>query len=296
MLYKKTSHIFLYPLSGGQMEIILDTDLKLILKNLTTEQKGTLFDLLLGEITTTTDEVVTNFYTYINNISSKKQTKKAKMKSLGILGSNARWNKTPNNAIIDNSVNTIANTTTNNDANNTKSTKRKEPKENENNLNNNIILSPANSLKTTSHKNKIPTLNEVKEYIKAHSFNVDAETFVDFYESRGWCVGKSEIKNWQATVRMWHKRANTKTSQLLSSTIDDEAYWHEQKEKYWTSNLNEPPPKNDETTYPNTIFSSNNFASTNFDTPLTYNSYEELSSPFTRFIKRIEDNDLNKEN
>ena len=268
------------------MEIILDTDLKLILKNLNLEQKGTLFDLLLGEITTTSDEVVKNFYTYIENISSAKQAKKAKMKSIGLLGSNARWKKSSTNNVANTTTNSVANSITDTPAN---TSKRKETKEKINlNNKNNIFLSPELSKTNSLHKYKIPSLSEVKEYIKTHSFNVDAETFIDFYESRGWCVGKSEIKNWQATVRMWHKRATQKTLDADSLSSEDETYWHEQKEKYWTSSLTDPPLQLLNSSTPN-------FVATPPKNQITYNPYSEISSPFTRFIKRIEENDLNKE-
>ncbi len=280
------------------MEIILDTDLKLILKNLNLEQKGTLFDLLLGEITTTSDEVVKNFYTYIENLSTAKQAKKAKMKSIGLLGSNARWKKSSANNIANTTTNSVANSITNTTANTTANNidntavttqKRKETKEKINlNNKNNIFLSPELSKTNSLHKYKIPTLSEVKEYIKSHSFNVDAETFVDFYESRGWCVGKSEIKNWQATVRMWHKRATQKILDADSLSAEDETYWHEQKQKYWTSSLTDPPLQLSNSSTPN-------FVATPQKDKIAYNTYSEISSPFTRFIKRIEENDLNKE-
>ena len=37
-------------------------------------------------------------------------------------------------------------------------------------------------------------------------YNVDAEQFFNFYESKGWVVGKSPMKNWRAAVSTWNKR------------------------------------------------------------------------------------------
>ncbi len=259
------------------MEITLDTNLKLILKNLNLEQKGKLFDMLLEQSNDTTDEEVKNYYEYIENISIKKQTKKAKMKTLGLLGSSVRWKKSEEkdkNNNINSDANANANSDANTDANSVNSKKRKEAKENKNNnLNNinNFILNQSSLIDEKQHKYKIPTIDEVKQYIKANSFNVDAETFIDFYESRGWCVGKSKIKNWQATIRMWHKRSLS-TSQSLPQK-EDEQYWHELKEKYWTPQPKSPPPKfyNQKDATEDTL---------------------ELSSHFARLMKRIEDNDL----
>ena len=50
-----------------------------------------------------------------------------------------------------------------------------------------------------------PTVEEVRAYCEERHNNVDAETFVDFYESKGWLVGKNKMKDWKAAVRTWEK-------------------------------------------------------------------------------------------
>lgn len=59
-------------------------------------------------------------------------------------------------------------------------------------------------------KFKKPTVDEIKEYVNAHSLNVDAEAFVDFYNSNGWKVGKNPMKDWKAACRNWSRRENVK--------------------------------------------------------------------------------------
>jgi len=51
-----------------------------------------------------------------------------------------------------------------------------------------------------------PTVDQVSEYVRARGSPVDAQQFVDFYASKGWMVGKSKMKDWQASVRTWEKR------------------------------------------------------------------------------------------
>ena len=51
-----------------------------------------------------------------------------------------------------------------------------------------------------------PTLSEVQEYIQEKGYHIDAESFIDFYESKGWMIGKSKMKDWKASVRTWEKR------------------------------------------------------------------------------------------
>ena len=51
-----------------------------------------------------------------------------------------------------------------------------------------------------------PTVEEVAEYIREKGYNVDAEQFVNFYESKGWKVGTTPMKSWTAAVATWQKR------------------------------------------------------------------------------------------
>ena len=52
-----------------------------------------------------------------------------------------------------------------------------------------------------------PTLTDVKQYCEERNNHVDAERFIDFYESKGWMVGKSKMKDWKAAVRTWEKNS-----------------------------------------------------------------------------------------
>lgn len=53
---------------------------------------------------------------------------------------------------------------------------------------------------------KRPTVEEVQEYISLNNYAVNAERFVDYYESNGWKVGRNPMKDWKACVRTWHKK------------------------------------------------------------------------------------------
>ena len=50
-----------------------------------------------------------------------------------------------------------------------------------------------------------PTLEEVKQYCEERSNGIDAEYFIDFYESKGWNIGKTKMKDWKATIRTWER-------------------------------------------------------------------------------------------
>src|SRR3990167_4782877 len=51
-----------------------------------------------------------------------------------------------------------------------------------------------------------PSLDDVKSYCLKRENNVDAENFINFYESKGWLIGKNKMKDWQAAIRTWENR------------------------------------------------------------------------------------------
>lgn len=55
-----------------------------------------------------------------------------------------------------------------------------------------------------------PTLEEVKEYCLERQNGIDAENFIDFYESKGWLVGKNKMKDWKACIRTWERNRKPK--------------------------------------------------------------------------------------
>lgn len=57
---------------------------------------------------------------------------------------------------------------------------------------------------------KPPTLTEVQEYVTEKGYQVDAEAFIDFYQSKGWKVGNQPMKDWKAAVRNWNRRDGSK--------------------------------------------------------------------------------------
>ena len=65
-----------------------------------------------------------------------------------------------------------------------------------------------------------PTSDDVRKYILEKGYNVDADKFVDFYESKGWMVGKNKMKDWKASVRTWARsqRPGTTTNKFNNFT------------------------------------------------------------------------------
>lgn len=64
-----------------------------------------------------------------------------------------------------------------------------------------------------------PSVFEVQEYCFERNNNIDAQAFVDFYESKGWMVGKTKMKDWKAAVRTW-ERNRPSNNYSNKATID----------------------------------------------------------------------------
>lgn len=56
-----------------------------------------------------------------------------------------------------------------------------------------------------------PTLDELREYMDSIGMNDVSNKFFDFYESKGWMIGKNKMKDWKSAVRTW-KPNNLKVS------------------------------------------------------------------------------------
>nr|DAI65680.1 MAG TPA: helix-turn-helix domain protein [Caudoviricetes sp.] len=70
-----------------------------------------------------------------------------------------------------------------------------------------------NPTKASDKKFKPPTVEEVRAYCQERANGIDAEEFCDFYESKGWFVGKNKMKDWKACVRTWERNRKTRMGQ-----------------------------------------------------------------------------------
>jgi len=86
-------------------------------------------------------------------------------------------------------------------------------------LTDNTNINITNTNLTDSNKKaffKKPTLDEVKNYCILRKNNIEAEAFIDFYESKGWQIGKEKMKSWKACVRTWENRDNNLKTKGMS--------------------------------------------------------------------------------
>tara|TARA_E500000305_G_C4023573_1_gene240408 strand:+ start:2683 stop:3312 length:630 start_codon:yes stop_codon:yes gene_type:complete len=90
-------------------------------------------------------------------------------------------------------------------------------------------LTSINKNKVIKLNNKLfkkPNINDVELYCIERNNKIDAISFVNFYESKGWMVGKNKMKDWRAAVRTWEMRDNKKSykktgTSKLDAQIDE---------------------------------------------------------------------------
>lgn len=73
-----------------------------------------------------------------------------------------------------------------------------------------------NKLLFTKKKFIKPTLEEVRQYCLERKNKIDAEKFIDYYESNGWKVGRNSMKDWKAAIRTWESNAKEKQTNVKS--------------------------------------------------------------------------------
>jgi hypothetical protein len=74
-------------------------------------------------------------------------------------------------------------------------------------------MSPSSSLSQEKKKRFVkPTVEEVKAYCEERGNGIDPQTFFDYYEAKGWTVGKNPMKDWKACVRTWENRRKEDTN------------------------------------------------------------------------------------
>lgn len=180
---------------------ILYTEQKAVIDKLTDEQAGKLIKAIYAhetgeemELDSILDLVITPFLTSLERNTEKYQ-KRVETNKKNIA---KRWNN-------DDTKNTNGNGGIPNDTNDTNGNDSDSDSDsvnvnvNENDLKENI-------------KRKVftkPTAEEVKAYCSERKNNVDADKFIDFYESKGWLIGKNPMKDWRACVRTWEKGGNS---------------------------------------------------------------------------------------
>lgn len=64
------------------------------------------------------------------------------------------------------------------------------------------------------NKNNIfitPTIELIKEYCQQRQNKINPNSFFDYYQSKGWMIGKNKMKDWKAAIRTWEAKEQKDT-------------------------------------------------------------------------------------
>ena len=79
----------------------------------------------------------------------------------------------------------------------------------------------------------IPMIQEIISYCLDRKNGIDAQHFFDFYQSKGWMIGKNKMKDWKAAVRTWENGKNqTLTKSQKPNYNDPKTYENEKSDTF----------------------------------------------------------------
>lgn len=264
-------------------ELILNLNLKYVLAALDMTERGELLTALFEGTYTGSNQAVHNVYHYIVLLQQEAQNKKQRMRELSAKGVAARQQlkklrqQDGQQAELSSGLTTV-----------NQRLLRKETKESRDKYNLNLFSDEKSAFKKQIEPQSAfvpPTVPEVQEFIQKHGFSVNAENFVDFYESHGWMVGSTPIRSWKATLRLWQSRAQKGKAKAQA---EDETYWHDLKQRV----TEKTSVDGDILQEPVSLSKRQNVA------PVLHHVTEiedEDCSPFARFMRRVEKYDINLE-
>lgn len=74
-------------------------------------------------------------------------------------------------------------------------------------INTDILVNTKDTVGAKPRRNFVaPSVEEVSVYCKERKNGIDPQSFIDFYDSKGWMIGKNHMKDWKAAVRTWERR------------------------------------------------------------------------------------------
>lgn len=75
--------------------------------------------------------------------------------------------------------------------------------------------------KSNTNKLKVPTLEEVQEYIKEKNLNVNGKQFYDYFNEGNWIDSKgNKVKNWKQKLLTWNSYKQPKQEKANTLTRD----------------------------------------------------------------------------
>lgn len=109
----------------------------------------------------------------------------------------------------------------------------------ENDISPNVDISLEKENEPKKKKFIPPTIEEVRAYCLEKGYDIDAEHFINFYESKGWYVGKNKMVSWKACVGTWVKNNKKQQTKVISDNPyedmlrEEGIYYDENRSNYF---------------------------------------------------------------
>ena len=68
-----------------------------------------------------------------------------------------------------------------------------------------------------------PSVEEVRAYCLERGNGIDSQYVVDYYDARGWMIGKNKMKDWRAAVRTWERNNSSGFERKEETPIGDDS-------------------------------------------------------------------------
>jgi uncharacterized protein YdaU (DUF1376 family) len=81
---------------------------------------------------------------------------------------------------------------------------------------------PKETQSVIDNKSIPPSIDSIRDYCNERMNNIDPQRFFDFYQSKGWLVGKSKMKDWKAALRNWENSNRQELKPIKKSVFDIE--------------------------------------------------------------------------
>ncbi len=186
------------------------------LQRLTMEQRGevftAIFEYLLHGTVPTSSKEVSLFFDFMQTFFDEAQEKYQKKCEKSQKAAQMRWHKDEVDAQNADACVGIFENANSQDAMPNKEKIRKDKRQ-EDKKREELIKESKNPTKKENKKEKStshfvkPTIAEIEAYCRSRNNRVNAEQFFNFYEAKGWMLGKNHIKNWKCCVHTWEQRS-----------------------------------------------------------------------------------------
>jgi len=100
----------------------------------------------------------------------------------------------------------------------------------------NVIIKEKEKEDKSSFKKKNfvkPLVADVDAYVKEKGYHIDAEMFFNFYESKGWMIGKNKMQNWRKAVVTWERKWKAENTRASNEGLFNQETNNPYPKGYW---------------------------------------------------------------